>query len=125
LSASDRPRLRRTTTPDLVGDWRRATVGSAGTDKDLQMAIVKERASVEALPDPFTPLANAAPSERAARGERVLWEDTTVFVLVAKPDTPIKALVIPKAPTTFITDAPEETRNKLAQVAAATADAFL
>src|SRR5687768_2861657 len=83
--------------PDLYGDWKLATLGKHDTDDALREHVEKERKRVEeTLPDPFTPIAQAEPAERAKMKERVLWEDAAVFVLVDKFHPSPKALVIPK-----------------------------
>jgi diadenosine tetraphosphate (Ap4A) HIT family hydrolase len=63
-------------------------------------------------------------NQREARGERVLWEDERVFVLVDYPKSNPRALVIPKSKAMFPTDVTSKLLDHLAMVAAATSDAF-
>ena len=62
---------------------------------------------------------------RRERNERVLWEDDRVFVLVDNRAVRPKALMIPKDTMNYLIDASSSLVRRLAEVAAATSDAFI
>jgi len=75
--------------------------------------------------DPFDSVIVGDAATRARLKERVLWEDDSVIVIVAKPALPRDALVIPKREMMFPVDASEALLARLARVAGATSDAFI
>jgi diadenosine tetraphosphate (Ap4A) HIT family hydrolase len=62
--------------------------------------------------------------QRTKLDETVLWEDSTILVLVDRDPSP-KGLVIPKARACFLVDITPSLRNELALIAAVTSDAFM
>lgn len=83
------------------------------------------RTMISSLRDPFSPIAKMSQVERIAAGERVLWEDDAIMVLVDRFSSMLKPLVIPKSKIMFPIDAPPELMQRLAVVAAATSDAMI
>jgi diadenosine tetraphosphate (Ap4A) HIT family hydrolase len=112
-----------TPTPALYAKWKAATQWPQATDSAVGQLVEQHRDSVTF--DPFdAPI--AAGGAIGMRGtERILWEDDSVIVIVAKPATPRDALVIPKREMMFPTDAGPALLQRLALVAAATSDAFI
>ena len=108
----------------LYKNWRKAALSDDATDEQVREYAEKERQRVSTLRDPFTPIANMNEAERAAAGERVLWEDDTIMVLVDRFHD-VKPLVIPKKQMMFPIDAPPGFMDRLAVVAAATSDALI
>jgi diadenosine tetraphosphate (Ap4A) HIT family hydrolase len=111
--------------PDLYGNWKRLTPWTDMSDDSLRFSVAPERLRISGMPDPLTPLATMDSAQRAFNKERVLWEDNRVMVIVAKGETPLHLLVVPKNTFMFIIDVPQSERDRLALVAAATSDAMM
>ena len=114
-----------TSIPSLYENYKKTTLGREGTDKELREHLETQRERVSKLKDPFTPIARMTEAERAAAGERVLWEDATVMVLVDRFSGTPKPLVVPKKEMMFPIDASQDFIKRLAMVAAATSDALM
>lgn len=105
--------------PDLDG----SRGGPKERERTIQRVIVDERPRVQALRDPFTPLALKDPAARA--NEVVLWENAGAMVLVDLFAPMPKALVVPKQPVMLLSDAPKKLVDDLALLAAHVSDAFI
>ena len=101
--------------------------GTPVTAAEFDKYVAHRRKRNATVPNPFILIANMSAAERLQKGERVLWEDAAVMVLVDTFQDPgPKALVIPKAAGIwFPSDAPEATMRKLESVSAAVSDAFM
>jgi diadenosine tetraphosphate (Ap4A) HIT family hydrolase len=97
--------------------------GPKERDRTIQRVVLEERPRVQALRDPFTPVALKDPTARAR--EVVLWENADAMVLVDLFATSPKALVIPKQPVMLALDAPDALLKDLALVAAHVSDALI
>ncbi len=100
------------------------TFGS-GTQLDtvVTQAVDTMRPQVKSYRDPFTPIAQGNPKARAR--EVVLWENKEAMVLVDLFIDQPKALVVPKQPMQFPTEASPQTLQELARVSAHVSDAFM
>jgi diadenosine tetraphosphate (Ap4A) HIT family hydrolase len=112
------------TVPDLYESYKASVVGSSASDDSLRRVLHAARGHVRSLPDPLSRLAGMTAAKRRNFSEIVVWEDTDVMVLVAKPHTLSHVLVVPKKATMFLTDATPTVQRRLATVAGAAAAAF-
>ncbi len=90
--------------------------------RTIQDALSRHGGRIARKRDPFTPVAQGDPAARAR--ETVLWENPHVMVLADRFARSPKALVVPKKPMSFPTDASPAALKELARVAAAVSDAF-
>jgi diadenosine tetraphosphate (Ap4A) HIT family hydrolase len=95
----------------------------ATRERTIQKAVVDERARIQQLRDPFTPVAQKDPAARAK--EVVLWENAGAMVLVDLFAPLPKALVVPKQTVTTPMDAPPGLLDDIALLAAHVSDAFM
>jgi diadenosine tetraphosphate (Ap4A) HIT family hydrolase len=109
--------------PALYQDWKARTPWSQEADSVVRARVDVFRSRVTF--DPFDAVIAADSATRTRKGERVLWEDDSLMVIVAKPAMPRDALVIPKLELMFPGDASEWLIGRLARAAAATSDAFM
>ncbi len=131
-AASETPitsKLSCTPVPDLLADYKAANLWPNAKDEDVKKFVDKYRTNVKRKPDPFSKLWPMTEAQRNQIGERVLWENDTIGVLVdifyLRNNKKPKPLVIPKEEMNFITDASPELRARLAIVAAAASDAIM
>jgi len=112
-----------TPVPALYEEWKAKTGGAQATDSAVRRLAEARRGSITF--DPFDAVIGGDRATRKRLGERVLWEDDSVIVIVAKPAFPRDVLAIPKREMMFPFDASEGLLKRLATVAAATSDAFI
>ena len=111
--------------PNLYEDWKKSAFSQETSEEKMNESIENQRARARNLQDPFTPIAAMTEEERKRKGEKVLWEDDRVMVLVDQFFSTPKPLIIPKEKMMFPTDAQPKLLTHLAMVAATTADALM
>lgn len=99
--------------------------GTTAAKKDAVITKVVDdaRPRIATRRDPFTPVAQKDPQARAR--EVVLWENKDAMVLVDLFVPRPKALVVPKTPASFPSDAAPRVLDELARIAAHVSDAFM
>jgi diadenosine tetraphosphate (Ap4A) HIT family hydrolase len=110
-----------TPAPALYTDWKAKTLWASEPDSGLKVRLDSLRGDIRY--DPFD--AVIAGDSTARLGERVLWEDDSVIVIVAKHSTLHDVLVLPKREMMFPVDASEALLARMSRAAAAVSDAFL
>jgi uncharacterized protein YjbK len=109
--------------PTVYKDWVKALTGSEDTsDDDVRAKVEPNRARLERLRDPFTPLARGDEAARAK--EKVLWEDGQFLVISDTFAGGAKALVIPARPCLVPVDLDEGERARIEEITGAVVEAF-
>jgi diadenosine tetraphosphate (Ap4A) HIT family hydrolase len=108
--------------PSLYDVWKRAIGQPNLTDAQLRALAEQNRARVQALKDPFSPLASLT-CDRRPSNEHVVWEDTSVMALVDRYDIRTKLLVVPKRKANFVIDLADIELSRLEKASAAGCDA--
>src|SRR4051794_15413175 len=83
-----------TPTPALYANWKSTTPWPLAPDSVVQREVNSYRGRVKF--DPFDAMIASDSGTRARLGERVLWKNDSVIVIVAKPSTPREALIVSK-----------------------------
>lgn len=112
-----------TSVPSLYANWKALTPWPNESDSAIKDHLKPYRSTVSF--DPFDAVINGDSATRATRHERVLWEDDSVIVIVAKRSSPHDVLVIPKREMMFPVDASADLLSRLATVAVAVSGAFI
>jgi hypothetical protein len=113
--------------PSLYQDWKAELPGGDSmTDAQVIDYTDRVRPDVIKKKDPFIQIASDT-AQGQLGDEWVLWRDSRVLVVVDIKVTGPKALVIPKDSINFIIDIDADAglSRRLAEVAAATSDAFI
>lgn len=102
-----------------------ASFGKTQKEKDAVITNVVDgaRPHIAQRRDPFSPVAHKDPQARAR--EVVLWENKDAMVLIDLFVPRPKALVVPKSPVSFPSDAPQALLDECARIAAHVSDAFM
>jgi diadenosine tetraphosphate (Ap4A) HIT family hydrolase len=110
--------------PDLYSRWKRSVVGADASDAVLAAAVAAAKRRVDSLPEVFPRFVTEDSAKLTAAGERRLWLDDSLFVLVDRLSLSPELLVIPRANVSFLTQVSPGLRQRMAVVAAAAYDAL-